>query len=99
MANTVNEIIKNQGGLAISNKNKIESLKLPIAGLMSNQNINTVAKQLEHLEEQVKKMGSTLESPFMTLAFMTLLVIPTLKISDKGLFDLNELKHQKVIIE
>lgn len=99
MANAVNEIIKNQGGLAISNKNKIESLKLPIAGLMSNQNINTVAKQLEHLEEQVKKMGSTLESPFMTLAFMTLLVIPTLKISDKGLFDLNELKHQKVIIE
>lgn len=99
MANAVNEIIKNQGGLAISNNNKIESLKLPIAGLMSNQNINTVAKQLEHLEEQVKKMGSTLESPFMTLAFMTLLVIPTLKISDKGLFDLNELKHQKVIIE
>ena len=99
MAKAVNTIIKNHGGIAISNENKIETLKLPIAGLMSDQKIETTAKQLEKMGQTVKKMGSTLESPFMTLSFMTLLVIPELKISDKGLFNLIEFKQEDVIIE
>ena len=99
MANAVNTIVKNHGGLAISNENKIETLKLPIAGLMSDQKIETIAKQLEKMEQTVKELGSTLESPFMTLSFMALLVIPELKISDKGLFNLIEFKQEDVILD
>ena len=99
MSNAVNTIIKNKGGMAVSNKNKIDLLKLPIAGLMSNEEIGPVAKQLKHMENTVKEMGSTFDSPFAILSFMALLVVPTLKISDKGLFNLEKLKKENVIIE
>lgn len=90
MANAVNIIIKNQGGLSVSNGNIEKSLKLPIAGLMSDENIDYVSKNLINLINLVKKLGSNLEAPFMTLSFMALLVIPDLKLSDQGLFSLNK---------
>lgn len=90
MANVVNIIIKNQGGLSVSNGNIEKSLKLPIAGLMSDGNIDYVSKNLINLINLVKKLGSNLEAPFMTLSFMALLVIPDLKLSDQGLFSLNK---------
>lgn len=90
MANAVNIIIKNQGGLSVSNGNIEKSLKLPIAGLMSDGNIDYVSKNLINLINLVKKLGSNLEAPFMTLSFMALLVIPDLKLSDQGLFSLNK---------
>lgn len=90
MANVVNIIIKNQGGLSVSNGNIEKSLKLPIAGLMSDENIDYVSKNLINLINLVKKLGSNLEAPFMTLSFMALLVIPDLKLSDQGLFSLNK---------
>lgn len=83
MANAVNIIIKNQGGLSVSNGNIEKSLKLPIAGLMSDENIDYVSKNLINLINLVKKLGSNLEAPFMTLSFMALLVIPDLKLSIK----------------
>jgi adenine deaminase len=60
---------------------------LPVAGLMSNEDGYHIAEQYSMIDKAVKDAGSTLSSPFMTLSFMALLVIPHLKLSDKGLFD------------
>ncbi len=87
----VNLIIKEKGGIsAVSNKTET-LLGLPVAGLMSNQDGYKVATAYTAIDEMVKKdLGSTLSSPFMTLSFMALLVIPHLKLSDLGLFDGDE---------
>jgi adenine deaminase len=90
MAKAVNELIQNQGGLTVSYNNTKKSLKLPIAGLMSDESIEIVSTNFENMKNLVRKLGSKLDDPFMTLSFMALLVIPDLKLSDKGLFSLNE---------
>ncbi|MCK4390713.1 MAG: hypothetical protein KAV83_10830, partial [Desulfobacterales bacterium] len=64
-----------------------ETLALPIAGLMSNEDGFKVAQAYSNLDRRAKELGSKLKAPFMTLSFMALLVIPKLKLSDKGLFD------------
>ena len=64
---------------------------------MSTMNATEVSSQLNQLHEMVKSMGSNLKSPFMTLSFMGLLVIPKLKISDKGLFDVDNFRFVDVI--
>jgi adenine deaminase len=86
----INEIIKMKGGLAVVNGGITESLALPVAGIMSDEPVATVAVRYEALSSVVKSMGCGLSAPFMTLSFMALLVIPELKISDKGLFDVNK---------
>jgi len=83
----VNLIIENKGGICVVNKQDEEVLPLPIAGIMSDSNAETVGKAYSHLDKKAKKMGSRLTAPFMSLSFMALLVIPSLKLSDKGLFD------------
>jgi adenine deaminase len=83
----VNALIKKRGGLAAFDGEKTAILPLPIAGLMSPDSCEVVAEQYESLVKMTKEMGSTLGSPFMSLSFMALLVIPSLKLSDKGLFD------------
>ena len=75
-----------------------KSLKLSIAGLMSDENIDYVSKNLINLINLVKKLGSNLEAPFMTLSFMALLVIPDLKLSDQGLFSLNNIRWKKKFV-
>jgi adenine deaminase len=84
----VNLVIEKQGGVsAVSNKREM-ILALPVAGLMSNEDGYKVAESYTAIDKMVKKeLGSTLSAPFMTLSFMALLVIPHLKLSDKGLFD------------
>ncbi|MEJ7671958.1 MAG: adenine deaminase C-terminal domain-containing protein [Chitinophagaceae bacterium] len=62
-------------------------LSLPVAGLMSNEDGYKVAELYTAIDKAAKDLGSTLSSPFMTLSFMALLVIPHLKLSDMGLFD------------
>ena len=62
-------------------------LPLPIAGLMSTDDGYKVAEQYSLIDQAAKAAGATLSAPFMTLSFMALLVIPHLKLSDKGLFD------------
>jgi len=91
ICDAVNLIIDNKGGIcAISRQAKTrEILPLPIAGLMSDQDFETIAHQYTRLDTLAKKMGSTLHAPFMTLSFMALLVIPEIKLSDRGLFDGN----------
>ncbi len=85
----INIIVQHRGGISCvdleANIRKV--LPLPIAGLMSNEDGYKVAEQYTTLDMTAKKLGSKLSSPFMTLSFMALLVIPHLKLSDKGLFD------------
>jgi len=83
----VNLIIENRGGICAVSGRKQKILPLPIGGIISNSDYQTVAKKYSELDRTAKEMGSKLSSPFMTLSFMALLVIPELKISDKGLFD------------
>ncbi len=83
----INEVIDHQGGLAAVDSSGMESLPLPIAGLMSDQPVELVGPSYRALNSKAKSMGSPLSAPFMTLSFMSLLVIPELKLSDKGLFD------------
>ena len=88
IALAVNAVIEAKGGISAVNDNEVQLLPLPVAGLMSTDNGYKVAEAYTRLDEFSKKvLGSTLASPFMTLSFMALLVIPHLKLSDKGLFD------------
>ena len=84
----VNAVIRCGGGVSAVNETEEKILALPVAGLMSTENGYEVAAAYTALDDFVKKeLGSHLNAPFMTLSFMALLVIPHLKLSDKGLFD------------
>ena len=87
LCNAVNAIIENKGGISAAFEGKTEVLPLPVAGIMTNEDGYKTAEKYTELDKLVKKLGSTLHAPFMTLSFMALLVIPQLKLSDKGLFD------------
>ncbi len=82
----VNAVIRAQGGIAAVEGNSVEVLPLPVAGLMSAEDGYKVAQRYYRLDAKAKQLGSTLWAPLMTLSFMALLVIPDLKLSDKGLF-------------
>jgi len=86
----VNEIVRMKGGLAVSSGGKTESIQLNIAGIMTTRSCDEVAHDYEKLNEMVKSFGCTMAAPFMTLSFMALLVIPDLKIGDRGLFDVKK---------
>lgn len=82
----VNALIEEKGGISLYN-NTLSVLPLDIAGLMSSQDAHTVANRYIEIEGLVKHTGCTMPAPYMALSFMALLVIPTLKLSDIGLFD------------
>ena len=85
------ELVKSQGGkVVVNNGEVISKLPLPIAGLMSDKDFNYVLEKCAELNQASHSIGCTLEDPFMTMAFMSLPVIPELKITDKGLFDTNK---------
>ncbi|GAB4321922.1 MAG: adenine deaminase [Bacteroidales bacterium] len=92
LALAINRLIDSKGGIAAVSGKQISLLPLPVAGIMSDQPGEKVAGAYLALNEFVKELGSPLKAPFMTLSFMALLVIPELKISDKGLFDGKEFK-------
>lgn len=83
----VNCIIEEKGGLSVTDGEQVKILPLPIAGLMSADSCEVVAQKYSELVHFAKENGCTLHSPFMSMSFMALLVIPQLKLSDKGLFD------------
>jgi len=83
----INLIINNKGGISVTDGIKGEVLPLPFAGIMTVGDGYSVAEKYRRMNEMVKLTGSPLRAPFMTLSFMALLVIPSLKLSDKGLFD------------
>lgn len=97
MAEATNKIIENNGGsVAISNHEQMD-LPLPIAGIMTDHPVLEVAKTSEALNDMVYRMGCPLESPFTTLSFMTLPVVPELKITNRGLFDVNQNRFVDVV--
>lgn len=87
IVSAINQIIDSKGGILACDKDKTILLSLPVGGLMSNEEGQVIARRYEEVDNMVKEMGSQLKAPFMTVAFMSLLVIPKLKLTDKGLFD------------
>lgn len=87
LAAAVNAVVEAHGGVSVCDGDHVEVLPLPVAGLMSDREGTWVADRYSALDRMGKDLGSTLQAPFMTLSFMALLVIPSLKLSDKGLFD------------
>ena len=92
IATAINSVIQEKGGISCVNKTETKILALPVAGLMSTADPYEVAKQYTIIDAMSKALGSQLGSPFMTLSFMALLVIPHLKLSDQGLFDGDQFK-------
>ena len=85
----INLLIEHTGGVTAYCGTEMLAVPLPVAGLMSNEDGYEVAQAYQNADALAKRLGSTLYAPFMTLAFMALLVIPELKVSDRGLFDVN----------
>lgn len=86
LAAAVNLVVAERGGLSVVGARTKAVLPLPIAGLMSAVDGRKAARVYTKLDRAAKKLGSKLDAPFMTLSFMALLVIPDLKLSDRGLF-------------
>jgi adenine deaminase len=99
MVEAARSLTQSGGGMVAVKKGKILShLPLPIAGLMSDQSVQTVAEQMTELKNAWSRLGSTLPSPTITLAFTTLSVIPELRITDKGLLDTVQFKFVNPVI-
>lgn len=99
IAAAVNTVINSKGGIvAYSNNNTVE-IQLPVAGIMSADNGFDVAAKYRKINEKAKELGCDINAPFMTLSFMALLVIPQLKLSDKGLFDSSAMRFVSIDAE
>lgn len=83
----VNLLIENEGGICAVSDSEEKVVALPVAGIMSDKSADVIGKQYSELDKMAKQLGSKLHAPYMSLSFMALLVIPALKLSDKGLFD------------
>ncbi len=87
IVSAINLVVEAKGGVSCVSENNSAVLRLPVAGLMSNEDGYEVAAKYTKIDNMAKSLGSGLEAPFMTLSFMGLLVIPHIKMSDLGLFD------------
>ena len=90
IVSAINQIIDSKGGILACEGNKTCLLSLPVGGLMSDNDGWEIANSYEEVDAMAKELGSTLTAPFMTVAFMSLLVIPEIKLGDNGLFDGNK---------
>ena len=95
----VNLIIENRGGVCAVSNSEEKIVSLPVAGIMSELSAVEIGKQYAKLDKMAKQMGSKLKAPYMSLSFMALLVIPSLKLSDKGLFDGNSFQFTSLEIK
>jgi adenine deaminase len=90
MRTALDEVVRLGGGLVVAEgETVLKSLALPVAGLMSERPLGEVAEAVEHLHRSYHDLGGSLEDPFMSLSFLTLPVIPSLKLTDKGLVDVD----------
>ncbi|MEA3343083.1 MAG: adenine deaminase C-terminal domain-containing protein, partial [archaeon] len=87
ICDAVNLIVENKGGLSVVYDDVKEVLPLPVCGIMSNEDGLMVAEAYLRLDRLARELGSELMAPFMSLSFMALLVVPKIKLSDRGLFD------------
>ena len=95
----VNLLIENKGGICAVSNTEEKVVALPVAGIMSDKPAEEIGKAYAELDAMAKEMGSTLRAPYMTLSFMALLVIPALKLSDKGLFNGNSFQFTSVEVK
>ena len=95
----VNLIIENKGGICAVSDSEAKIVSLPVAGIMSDKDGKTIGEQYAILDSMAKQLGSKLHAPYMTLSFMALLVIPSLKLSDKGLFNGTDFKFTSLTID
>lgn len=99
MAHAINTLVRLNGGLiAVKNRRTVAVMRLPICGLMSTSTTKRAANDLDRLLQAARGMGERLTEPFMTLSFLALPVIPELKLTDKGLFDVREFRFVDVAI-
>lgn len=98
MALCANKVKELQGGIVIADGSVIDYLHLPFAGILSTESVYEVNKKLKELHSTVKKMGCKLDAPFIQISFLSLPVIPSLKITDKGLIDVDAFKIIPVVI-
>ena len=87
LARAIDLLVRNKGGIVVVDGAQESVLPLPVAGLMSAGDGYVIAEKYQALDAHAKRLGSTLAAPFMMLSFLALLVIPSLKLSDKGLFN------------
>lgn len=99
IARAINVLIEQKGGIVVVDDIDEYCLPLPVAGLMSDKEGSTVANQYKAIDKKAKELGSKLKAPFMTLSFMALLVIPALKLSDKGLFNGNKFEFTSLFVD
>ncbi|MBS7288669.1 MAG: adenine deaminase [Candidatus Freyarchaeota archaeon] len=98
MAVAARELVRMQGGMVVADRGKIlGALPLEVAGLMSIEDASVVIEKRRRLLESAKKLGCKLRDPFMTLSFISLPVIPFIKITEKGLVDVNSQRIVEVI--
>jgi adenine deaminase len=91
MFNAVQAIAATRGGMAAAyDETVLAQLPLPIAGLMSDQPIETVRRQMDEVLAAASQLGSPLHDPYMALSFLALPVIPSLKLTDRGLVDVDK---------
>ncbi|MFN2313435.1 MAG: adenine deaminase [Bacteroidales bacterium] len=95
----INLLVEAEGGMSAVSEDGSEILKLPVAGIMSDMPVTAMASRYERLSETVRSFGCCLDAPYMTLSFMALLVIPRLKLSDRGLFDGLAFRHVPLFIK
>ncbi len=96
IARAINMLVLTRGGMVACTETEFALLPLPVAGLMSLEEGTRVAEDYERVDRLAHEFGCTLYSPFMTLSFMALLVIPELKLSDKGLFDVTQFQFTEL---
>lgn len=99
IAKVVNAVVSAKGGLAYADAEKLQILELPVAGIMSVKSGEEVAEEYANLLNVAKSSGAVLKAPFMTMAFMSLIVIPELKINANGLFDVLEFKPVSLFVD
>lgn len=99
MAAAVNQIVTCKGGITAYSKEVCVTMPMPVAGLMNNGDGYIVAEAYKEVDAFAKMLGATPVSPFMTMGFMALLVIPSLKLSDKGLFDGDKFQFENLFAE
>lgn len=94
----VNLLIENEGGICAVSDTDEKVIPLPVAGIMSDQNAEIIGKHYSELDKMAKQLGSKLHAPYMSLSFMALLVIPALKLSDKGLFNGGKFEFTDLVV-
>ena len=99
IARAINMLVLTKGGMVACSETEFALLPLPVAGLMSLDEGTRVAEDYERADQLAHEFGCTLTSPFMTLSFMALLVIPELKLSDQGLFDVTRFRFTPLAVE